>query len=135
MQSYTYNDVLDRFKQNYPIIATNINRWHPSGKNAIVVMLSDGSEIEYHSISNSIRNVPKITDQNDFTEDNYQREFSYNLMNKMLDAGVDQSLLSEKTGISQSSISKYLHRKALPNIYKCEKIARALNCSINELTK
>ena len=135
MQGRIYNDTFDKFEQYYPSIAKNIVDWYPSGRNTIIVVLNDNSKMEYHNVLKSIRNIPNIIDRDEFTEDNYQRDFSYNLMNKMVDAGFDQTLLSEKTGISQVSISKYLHRKALPSIYNCEKIARALNCSINELTK
>lgn len=135
MQNNIYNDSFDKFEEYYPVIATKVVDWYPSGRNTIVVILTDGSKMEYHNVLNSIRNIPNIVDEDEFTEESYQRDFSYNLMNKMVDAGFDQSLLSEKTGISQVSISKYLNRKALPSIYNCEKIARALGCSIEELTR
>lgn len=128
-------DVFDEFKRYYPTISKNIVSWHPSGRNTLILKLTDGSKMEYHNVLHSIRNLPTALDEDDFTEENYQRDFSYNLMSKMTDAGITQSLLAEKTGISQVSISKYLNRKALPSIYNCEKIARALNCSMSELTK
>lgn len=129
-----YNDILDRFKQYYPVIATNIVDWYSNGENTIIVILADGSRMEYHNILNTVRNVRNLL-EDEFNEENYQRDFSYNLFSKMADAGFNQVMLSEKTGISQVSISKYLNKKALPSIYNCEKIARALGCSVSELTK
>ena len=130
------NDVtFSKFKTYFPIMAEKAVDYYRSGINAIVVLMNDGSRLEYHSTMNTIRSIVSSTEEKAFTEDNYQRDFSYNLMSKMVDAGLTQSSLAEKTGISQVSISRYLNRKALPNIYNCEKIARVLNCSINELTK
>ena len=129
-----YNDILDRFKQYYPVIATNIVDWYSNGENTIIVILADGSRMEYHNILNTVRNVRNLL-EDEFNEENYQRDFSYNLFSKMADSGFNQVMLSEKTGISQVSISKYLNKKALPSIYNCEKIARALGCSVSELTK
>lgn len=129
------DEVFDKFNRYYPVIADRVIDWYRSGRNSIVVVMDDESRMEYHYILNTVRNLVDLTEDDFDSEDNYQRDFSYNLMCKMADAGVNRGLLAEKTGISQVSISKYLNRKTLPSIYNCEKIARALNCSVSELTK
>lgn len=130
-----YDDIFDKFERYYPVIAARVTDWYRSGRNSIIVLIDDGSRMEYHSILNTIRNVFNYSEEDAFSEDNYQRDFSYNLMSKMADVGFTQVLLAEKTGISQVSINKYLNRKSLPSIYNCEKLARALGCSIEELTR
>ena len=57
-------------------------------------------------------------------------EVEYAIMNEMLklrgEAGMSQSQLSQKTGITQPDISKLENGKANPSIATLKKVARAL---------
>ena len=56
------------------------------------------------------------------------------ILNKKLnDQGFTQSSISKKTGLSKSLIHKTLTITDNPGIYTISKIAKALNCSIDEL--
>jgi len=55
------------------------------------------------------------------------------LNEKILVNCISQEELSERTGISQVMISKYLNAKATPSFYRIEQIARVLKCSVSEL--
>ena len=59
--------------------------------------------------------------------------FSENLVSVLQEADMTQRELSEMTGLSESSISNYIHKKRLPNAKVIVNIAYALNCSMDDL--
>lgn len=67
------------------------------------------------------------------TEDIWKREFASRLVMKMVEGGFDQSDLAKASGVSQQSISNYIHRKSIPNGHIIDKLARALRCQISDL--
>ena len=67
-----------------------------------------------------------------YDEELYKKEFSSNLQRVLNDKNVSQRKLSEDTGISEVSISRYLNGKRIPSFYTIEKIALALKCSTDE---
>ena len=60
------------------------------------------------------------------------------LADKIIDlrkkAGWSQEELAEKTGISPVMISKYMSEKATPSGHTIHRLARALGCTVAELT-
>ena len=76
-------------------------------------------------------------DENNILEDEleWRKMFSNRLCAKMHKFGYNQSLLSEATGISQVTISKYINCKATPTAYNVQKLAKALHCNSFELTE
>jgi transcriptional regulator with XRE-family HTH domain len=46
--------------------------------------------------------------------------------------GVNQQYLSDATGITAVTLSNYMRGKVTPNFYNVDKIAKALDCSIEE---
>ena len=63
----------------------------------------------------------------------WNREFSRRLRCKMNERLIKQKALCELTDISQPSMSKYMKGFQVPNSYELHKIARALECSTDEL--
>ena len=59
--------------------------------------------------------------------------FSENLVSTLEEADMTQRELSEMTGLSESSISNYIHKKRLPNAKAIVNLAYALNCSMDDL--
>lgn len=126
------NDMIfDRFEMYYPSIAKQAVSWEQKSNYVIFVTLSDGSIVEYNDLMNSFRTVVPY----DGSEESWKREFAHRLVELMVDKGFDQSYLSEASGVSQQSISNYIHRKAIPTAYAVDKIARALGCDVSELTE
>ena len=124
-----HDEIYQNFKTYYPFLDTAGVSWYPNGPNSIIAELSDGSILEYNDRLRSFRTVLEF----DGTEESWKREFSSKLMKLMSDVGFDQTSLSEISGISQVSISKYLHRKAIPNCYTASKLAQALGCDVSDL--
>lgn len=59
--------------------------------------------------------------------------FSGNLRDLMKETGSTQEELSEKTGIDQSTISRYLNKKRMPTVRAIVNLTYALNCNISDL--
>lgn len=124
-----YEQLFDEFKLYFPWLTDNVDSWTSNGPNTILIKMFDGKEIEYNHNFKSIKNV---VDYNG-TEDDWRREFSNKLIEKMADKGFDQSYLSELSGVSQVSISKYINRKAMPSGFVIDRLAEALECSVSDL--
>ena len=122
--------IFDRFEMYYPSIAEQAVSYKAKGPNIIFVTLEDGSVIEYNDLMNSFRTVVPY----DGSEESWKREFAHRLVELMVDKGFDQSYLSEASGVSQQSISNYIHRKTMPTGFIIDKLARALRCDVSELT-
>ena len=63
----------------------------------------------------------------------WMQEFAKKLQQKMKYVGVDQRTLSKISGVSETTISRYLAAKQMPKIRPVMQIAKALNASILEL--
>ena len=125
------NTIFDRFKMYYPSIAEQAVSYKQKSSYVIFVTLHDGSVIEYNDLMNSFRTVVPY----DGSEESWKREFAHRLVELMVDNGFDQSYLSEASGVSQQSISNYIHRKTMPTGFVIDKLARALHCEVSDLTE
>ena len=129
MRMNYYDEVYNRFKLYNPAIARTVREWYQSGKHSIRLVLDDGSEWEYHHVMNSLRRVTEY----DYTAERCKEEFRNRLLELMADNHYNQQTLAEAADISQSSISNYLNKKTLPDLYALRQLARAFNCSIDDL--
>lgn len=59
--------------------------------------------------------------------------FADNLRSIMEDVGISQRELADRVGVSESAISKYIHKMQMPGIRVIVNLAYALNCSMDEL--
>ena len=73
---------------------------------------------------------PKI---NTGTDVGWKKEFARRLQKKITMRGITQVRLGELTGISQPLLSLYTQGKTLPSVQKASALAKALNCSVNDL--
>lgn len=60
--------------------------------------------------------------------------FSKHLANLMKEEGYNQMTLSERTGIDQGCISRYLNAKIVPDLVSAMALADALNVNLDYLT-
>ena len=65
-------------------------------------------------------------------EDVYKKEFGRRLIRIIKRKGFTQKELSELTGISERTLTRYICGKSIPSLLHIDKIARALNCSVDE---
>ena len=67
------------------------------------------------------------------TEEELKQKFAEKLQRKMEHEGIDQRRLAMRSGISESSISKYISGDQLPKLHAVVRIAKALQASLYEL--
>lgn len=120
----------NNFKMHFPVTAKLTESYRKTGLFELTVKLTDGSAVLYDDILHAIRRLPK--DANKLSETEFRREFAFRLGNIMKHKCINQMDLSEKTGISQTTISGYLNGKGTPSFYNVDKIAKALKCSTDE---
>jgi DNA-binding Xre family transcriptional regulator len=96
----------------------------------LVVELEDGSQVSYNDIDKTIRRLPQ--DPDNLTEEECRREFGARLQMMLYRKGMSQRRLSDLTGILPVSISRYISGSSTPSFYTVDKIAKALNCSVDE---
>ena len=125
---YTYRN----FSMRYPDIAKDVVEIHyGENKLNLYMELKDGTRLAFYECDDSIGYLPK--DESSMTEEECRKEFGIRLSRLMRFKGIMQSELSELTGITQASISQYINGKKSPTFYTVDKIARALDCSLEDL--
>lgn len=119
------------FKQYFPLFAEDAVSFTTSNIPCeLIVKLTDGSSILYDDADRTIRNLPD--DPHDLSKEECNKEFSYRLRKMMQIKGITQYELSERTGIAQPHISNYVRGMRSPSFYVIDKIAKALDCSIDQ---
>lgn len=91
---------------------------------------NDGRKVMYNSFTNDLRIIPY--DPENMTDEEYRSEFGFRLRNLMTREGINQTELAARTGVSQTTISGYLNAKKMPSYGSAAKIARVLNCSLDD---
>lgn len=129
-----WNNIIETFEKRYQHIVPEIKDWYPSGRDEITVVLNNGTKLVYDHFNDKLRNtyVPDRGSSN-CSEDDWTKEFSLRLKNIMKDRRISGDQLSNTTGISKVSISKYLNGKAIPSVYNAKLIAKALDCPMYDL--
>lgn len=100
------------------------------GRYELVVTVSDGTRYLYNDLDEGIRRLP---DRENMSKQDCASEFGYRLTNIMHYKNIKQEELQAMTGIPQARLSEYITGKRVPGFYNVDKIARALDCSVDEL--
>lgn len=125
--------IYDDFERMFPETAKKVVDWYVSGRYSITVVFPDNSRAYYNYLDKVIRSTKKIDENGEPTEQEKRRIISERLKERMANKGLTQKALSEVTGISQMSISKYIRGISEPTISNAYLIADALECSVDEL--
>ena len=132
MEDSRYSSIFVEFKRMFPTIASTATAGYASGLNEITVFLEDGSKLIYDRLDETIRYLDgRLT--SDRTEEIWRKEVGRRLRRKMYLSGVTQKELSDRTGIPQSNISKYINGRLMPSLKNVVNLAYALNCDVREL--
>lgn len=119
------------FLFNYPMYAKKVVDWYRNNYGELIITLEDGTILQYDIPNETLRELP--SEDYEWSEEEYRREFGRRLSRVMLHKRVTQMELSKRTGITQTTISKYMTGKATPSSYNFRKIINALNCSVDYL--
>ncbi len=121
--------VLDDFKTYYPHLYEKTIKYYLKGPHELIAELNDGSVISFYALEKSFRT---ISDVDVITEESCKRELGIRLRRLMYERCITQQDLSERTGIHQPRISSYIQGKASPSFYNLRRIAKVLNCSLDD---
>lgn len=123
--------LLRNFKLQFPKVSERMTTYERYNETELIVCLDDNSIILYDDLSGTIRNLPK--DSCNMSEEEFRLEFSSRLR-KMIDIrGITQSKLAQRIGISNVMLSRYVCGTNTPTFYMADKIAKALDCSLDDL--
>lgn len=125
-----YDFILDDFESHYKYFYDKMIDWYAYGYYEIIAILNNGARLIYNQMSGSIRFIKD--DEHELSEDEWTKSFSVTLKQKVSTKGLTQKDLSDATGISKVSISKYMSGKSIPSYYNMIKIAQVLDCSVSE---
>lgn len=102
-----------------------INDWD------LLIVFKDGRQFLYDTFNNYHKNK-FYDDVNEITEEQEKREFAYRLRSIMNRKQITQADLAEMIGTTQTMISRYTIGQTIPSVIVLRKIAKALNCSMDD---
>lgn len=99
----------------------------------LMLLLETNSKYDYfYNLTNNVL-IPIPKSDQDLDKESFRRIFGVLLRRALECSGLTQEELSEKTGIPQPNISDYLYGKHFPSFYQIDKMAKAMNCSVEDL--
>lgn len=141
-----YENIFEEYKLRYLFESDRISKWYPYTNDSIIILFENGAAAYYDNIyktytyKKSLKELEEfLTVSKDTTKDEEEYKEKWHLMFakklyvKMFKAGLNQMMLSDRTGISQASIAGYVNGKRTPTLYAAKKIADALGCTVNDL--
>lgn len=98
-----------------------------------MLLLETNTKYDYfYNITNDVL-IPIPKDDKNLDKESFRRIFGVLLRRALEHSGLTQEELSQKTGIPQPNISDYLYGKHFPSFYQIDKMAKAMNCSVEDL--
>lgn len=67
------------------------------------------------------------------SENEWMSEFANNLVDLMRETNVNQRELADRAGLSEGTVSKYIHKQQLPGVKALINMAYVLDCSLDDL--
>ena len=129
-QSNKWMLVFNNLERYYPDIYSEMQSWYTSGDWEVSIRLKDGTRWIFDGRDNLISRIP---DNDNISQEEYNREFARRLYRKMRDVGIGTEELAERVDISRHTVSRYLNGHTMPNSYVLTKICRVLQCHVNDL--
>lgn len=124
-------------RKRYQHIVDKMVDYYPVSSDEIKIIMNDGKDLIYNVVMDKMRwAVDRRDNMKNFPDEtSYRKTVQICLGSIMRMRRVSRQELSDITGLSEVSISKYLNGKATPTLYHAEKIARALDCSVSDFYK
>lgn len=124
------NYIVKEFEMYYPHFAREVEGYYDGmDPFEMIVKLKDGRFISYDIRDKFVR---FLASDDTCDEEVCKKEFGIRLRRRMMHMGFTQNTLSEVTGIPQPNISDYINGKTTPSFYTIVKLARVLECSIDD---
>ena len=124
-------ELIDDFELYFPWVAKHVFSYKLKSYGLLEIVLDDNSKLIYDWYDKSILNLKDNLD--DISEEAWRKHFRYKLIKLLNNRHIPQKVLSELTGISERTLTKYTNGLATPSLYNARKIARALKVDVCEL--
>lgn len=122
-------EMLKNFRLYFPLIAEDMVDAKIVEDQKILCTLKDGHAVYFDNLYKSIHNVRPTKE---YTDAEWQKEVGLRIWRKMDLAHMTQTELAAKTGLSNATISNYLHGVVAPSYRAMHKIAKTLKCSMDD---
>ena len=130
-ESDLMNDYLHQVYLYFPDLLGKV--MHAREYVQLMLLLETNSKYDYfYNLSNNVL-IPIPKSDQDLDKESFRRIFGVLLRRALERSGLTQEELSEKTGIPQPNISDYLYGKHFPSFYQIDNMAKAMNCSVEDL--
>ena len=127
MSKYT----VAKFERYFPTLAEHACFYTDVAPDLLHVELDDGFNFMYDDMDNSITRMPDHPYH--MTEAECRYIFAWRLRRVMRRKCVNQGTLADMTGIHEVTISRYMNGTSTPSFYVVDRIAKALDISMDEL--
>lgn len=116
---------MEYFLSNHPTINENeIESYMYVSPYDIFIKFTNGSKFIYDQSNNYLR--PIYFKDNNLTEEEFKREFSYRLTTYMERHYISQKSMAEKIGVGYVMMNRYCQGLVIPNLYRIQLIAQVL---------
>jgi predicted XRE-type DNA-binding protein len=127
----SYEILLNQFELNYPHFASRMVDWWKSGPYHVTFLLDNGDRVEFDSSENTIRYLKVINRSTD--NEAFRKEIGRNIRKFITYTGMRQQDVSEKAGITQAMLSRYINGTSMPGLDKLHSLACVLGCHVEDL--
>ena len=123
---------LGQFIWDFRYTVKRITRCWEYGDMDLIIEL-DNKRLMFYEFATTIFRVIRLFDGlSEPTEEQWKKTFGYNLSEAIWHSKMYQYEVAKASGISEVILSKYLTGKAIPKIHTAERLARTLNCSVDD---
>ena len=122
---------LDNLKVYFPSIYKSMVNAYVKNPNELIVETEDGERHLFNPLTQTIRKLPTRKDH--YTQEEFLNEFGMRMFEIMERKHITQEELSRRTGIAQPRLSLYMNGQSSPSFYYADKIAKGLECAIDDL--
>lgn len=131
MLNSSFETILEQFRMYFPNLYERGVDWWKSGPYHVTILLDDNDRVEFDSSDNTIRWIPKFDRSSN--NDIFKKEIGRNIRKFIVYRGMRQQDVSEKSGITEAMLSRYINGTSLPGLDKLYNLASVLNCSVDDL--
>ena len=103
--------------------------WEPYNKHQLKIRLDDGTTVLYNIFDKTVRTLFET----DYSDEAFKRDFVYNVDDRLYSKGMTRGQLAKIIGVPAATMSGWMTRKNLPPVGMAMRIARALDCTVEDL--
>ena len=139
MSKVDFDEEIFRYFKKYICDSSDLDHivgWEVFAPMQILVTLDNGDKLLYDHMQGGVRHLTlSYLEKPELSEEEWRHEFMYRLRDALNSRTINHRTLAERTGISETMLSRYANGKATPSFYVISKIAKAIRYPIEELLR